>query len=186
MTFLIKNSHLFTIEDVTIEHNSRMNEPAIVNDAPGIETNESKEARFCCYDDHDKYDIALSKMAIESLITLLLREAVSTRFLHINDFDNLPGQIYFMMILETCNISISMDITDAEKSFNDLKLSDYPGENVSALTTDTLKYIKIMNEAYSLPLHTGSKLFKKVSKKASEYFNRTNFSYLDQAHLHGG
>ena len=121
-------------------------------------------------------------MAIESLITLRLREAVSTRFSHINDFDNLPGQIYFMMILETCNISISMDVTDAEQSFNNLQLSDYPGENVSALATDALKYIKIMNGAYSLPLRTGSKLFKKVSKTSSEYFNRTIFTHLDLAH----
>ena len=93
-----------------------------------------------------------------------------------------PGQIYFMMVLETCNISLTMDVRDAEDSFKALKLSDYAGENISALATDALKLIKVMNGSYAMNVHTGSDLLKKVSSTSSDYFNRTVFGHLDQAH----
>ena len=128
MKYLVKNVHLFTIDSVTQEHESRLIEPSVVNDSTGNETSGSSQARFRCYDEFEKYDFSLSRLAIESLITLRLREAISIRFSHIDDFDSLPGNIYFMMVLETCNISLTMDVKEAENSFNDLKLSDYSGE----------------------------------------------------------
>ena len=182
MRYLVKNIHLFTIDSVTQEHESRLIEPSVINDSNGTETFASTQARFRCYDEFEKYDFSLSRLAIKSLITLRLREAISIRFSHIDDFDSLPGNIYFMMVLETCNISLTMDIKEAENSFNDLKLSDYPGENVSALATDALKLIKIMSGSYALDVCIGSNLLKKVSSILSDYFNRTIFGHLDKAH----
>ena len=182
MTYLVKNVHLFTMDSVTQEHESRLIEPPVIYDSAGTETADSVQARFRCYDEFEKYDFSLSRLAIESLITLRLREAISVRFSHIDDFDALPGNIYFMMVLETCNISLTMDVKEAENSFNELKLSDYSGENISALATDALKLIKIMSGSYALDVRIGSNLLKKVSSTSSDYFNRTIFGHLDKAH----
>ena len=72
MMNLIKNVHLFTIDSVTAEHESRIDEPAIIQDSSGTETIDSAQARFRCYDEFEKYDFSLSRLAIESLITLCL------------------------------------------------------------------------------------------------------------------
>ena len=117
MMNLIKNVHLFTIDTVTTEHESCINKPSVIQDLTGSKTTDSVQARFRCYDKFKKYDFSLSRLAIESLITLCLQEAVSVRFSHVQDFDFLPCQIYFMMILETCNFSLSMDVKEAEDFF---------------------------------------------------------------------
>ena len=70
MTYLVKNVHLFTIDSVTQEHESRLIEPPVVNDSSVAETSDSIQARFRCYDEFEKYDFSLSRLAIESLITL--------------------------------------------------------------------------------------------------------------------
>ena len=86
------------------------------------------------------------------------------------------------MILETCNFSLSMDVKEAEESFEKLTLSSYAGENVSSVATDALKLIKIMNGSYAMGIRTGSDLLKKVSSTSSDYFNRTIFGHLDKAY----
>ena len=75
-----------------------------------------------------------------------------------------------------------MDVRDAEDSFKALKLSDYAGENISALATDALKLIKVINGSYAMNVGTGSDLLKKISSTSSDYFNCTVFGHLDQAH----
>ena len=182
MRNLVKNTHLFTMQDVSKEHNSRLVEPTVVNDSSGSETAASVLARHRVYDEFELYDMALSRLAIEALLTVRLREEVRTRFSHVLDFEDLPGNIYFMMILETCNISASMDVKGAEDDLNALALSSFPGENISAFATAALKFIKIMNSAYSLPLRTGSNILRKTTKTSSEYFNRTIFTHLDNAY----
>ena len=86
-----------------------------------------------------------------------------------------------MMILEACNSSASLDIQGAENSFKSLSLSDFPGEKVSELATSTLKFIKVMENGYALPVDLGSGLIKKITSSASTYFNRTMFNALDHA-----
>ena len=87
-----------------------------------------------------------------------------------------------MMILETCNISASMDVKGAQDDLEALELSSFAGENVSAFAITALKLIKIMSSAYSLPLRTGSDISRKTTKTSSEYFNRTIFTHLDIAY----
>ena len=69
MRNLVKFTHLFTLEDVTQEHDSRLVEPAIVLDPNGVETSASKQNRHRAYDKFEIYDIALSRLAIEALLT---------------------------------------------------------------------------------------------------------------------
>ena len=70
MRYLVKNIHLFTIDSVTQEHESRLIKPFVINDSNGTETFASTQARFRCYDEFEKYDFSLSRLAIKSLITL--------------------------------------------------------------------------------------------------------------------
>ena len=182
MRNLVKNTHLFTLEDVINEHDSRLTEPSAIVDLNGTETEESVLARHRAYDCYELYDMALSRLAIEALLTARLCDEIRTRFSHVADFEDLPGNIYFMMILETCNISVLMDVKGAQDDLTTLELSSFAGENVSAFAISTLKLIKIMSNAYSLPLCTGSDILRKVTKTSSEYFNRTMFTHLDVAY----
>ena len=50
-----------------------------------------------------------------------------------------------MMVLDTFNMSATIDIEGVGKAFDVLTLSSFPGENISALATSALKYIKVMN-----------------------------------------
>ena len=164
MRNLVKNTHLFTLEDVINEHDSRLTEPPAIDDSNGNETEGSVLARHRAYDSYELYDMALSRLAIEALLTVCLSEEIRTRFSHVADFEDLPGNIYFMMILETCNISVSMDVKGAQDDLNALELSSFAGENVSVFAISALKLIKIMSNAYSLPLCTGSDILRKAIK----------------------
>ena len=81
--------------------------------------------------------------------------------------------------LETCNASVSHDIDGAAKAFEELTLDNYPGENITNLTTEALRLLKIMKGGYAVPVHTGSRLLMKVTKTSSEEFNRKVFALLD-------
>ena len=139
-------------------------ELVVINDDNGVlEEASSVLSRLCAYDKFKLDDIALSRLAVEALLTVRLRDEIRTRYSHVSDFEDLLGNIYFMMILETCNILASMDVKGAEAGLNELKLSSFPGKNVSAFATTALKLIKVMNSAYSLPLRTSSELINKVT-----------------------
>ena len=90
MKSLVKNTHLFTLDDVMQEHDSRLTEPPAILDLSGVETAESVVACHRAYDNHELYDMALSRLAIEALLTARLREEVRTRFSHFSDFEDLP------------------------------------------------------------------------------------------------
>ena len=69
-----------------------------------------------------------------------------------------------MLILETCNISASMDIKGTEDDLNAPDLSSFPGENISVFVTVVLKLLKIMNGRYFLPLPTGLNILRKTKQ----------------------
>ena len=129
--------------------------PEFLKDTSGndttVESPESISSRLRAYDEYEKYDIAFSRLVIEALISPAYRETVKTRFSHHKDFTDLPGQIYFMMVLSACNTSASIDIDTAKLKFKELSLSNFPGENVSSLSTLGLKYFKIMQAGRYLP-----------------------------------
>ena len=84
------------------------------------------------------------------------------------------------MILDACNSSAVLDIDGAEKSFAQMTLSDFQGENVSSLATSALKFIKVMEGGYALPRNLSSSLIKKATTSSYEYFNRTMYNHLDK------
>ena len=127
MCYLLDNSHAFTVKEVITEHESRLVEPTAILDDTGAETMASVAARFRSYDEFELYDVGLSRLAFEACVSVSLREEIAIRFSHTPDFDELPGQIYFMMILETCHASASLDINGAQELYGKLRLVDYPG-----------------------------------------------------------
>ena len=180
MTSILKESHAYTVDEVTAEYMDRLNEPPLLLDEDtGDETDESIIARLKAYDDYELNDLLLSRMMIESLLSASFREKLDVRFSHVPNFEELPGQVIFMMTLEACNASANLDVEGAKLAFQNLKLTDYPGENVEAFATEALRLLKIMNGDYAMPLHTGSQLLKKVSQTQSTYFNRRIHGHLD-------
>jgi hypothetical protein len=153
---LLDDYHVFTVEEVIFKHGSRKEpEPAKILDSSRLETSESRKSRFHCYNDYEFDDIALSCLVVELLLTQSFREKLEVRFSHFDKFDELPGHIIFMMILDTCNASVKMDIESAKGPFKGLKLKSFPGENVANLATSALKYIKIMRGDYAIDVTIG-------------------------------
>ena len=115
------------------------------------------------------------------MISSTLRDKIQVRFGHHSEFDDFPGQIYFIMVLEVSNASVAQDIEKAAEDYKELNLATYPGQNISDFATDALRHIKIMQGGYALAYQTGSSLIRKVCKTESDYFNRTMYNHLDKA-----
>ena len=167
MLFLVNDAHHFTIDDVILEHSQRMET-----------TGEFKE-----YDDYERGDSYLSRLAVESLLSSALDAKILIRYGHYDDFEDLPGQVYLMMVLDICNASADHDIEAATITFGKLTLADFPWENIEDFATEALRLIKIMQSGYALPHTLGSDLLSKVSNTASPYFNRTVFTFLDSVRV---
>jgi len=86
-------------------------------------TSASELIRKKAYGEYEWYDIALSRLIVESLLSPSYRETIKTHFSHHDNFKELPGQVYFMMVLNACNKSAAIDIESAEIKFNELSLS---------------------------------------------------------------
>ena len=178
MHSLVDDAHLFSLSQVRDEYDTRMIQPSAVFevDASGKDTTtETAESIFNgnkAFDEYEQYDTALSRLIVESLLSPSYRETIKTRFSHHDSFEELPGQVYFMMVLDACNTSAAIDIDSAQVKFDELLLSNFPGQDVSALSTLALKYIKIMMGAYNLPTKLATKLLLKVQKTETEIFNR--------------
>jgi hypothetical protein len=174
--------HSFTFTEVFDEHKSRnQDEPPPAFDTNQTELSSSVINRYKCYDVFEIDDFNLSRLVIESLLSSDLRQKVKTRFNHFTDFPYLPGQVYFMMVLEVCNASFTFDIEGARTSLTSIKLIDYPGENVSDFADESLRLIKVLQGGYSLPYQLGSQLLRKVCETQSMYFNRNMYSHYDKA-----
>jgi hypothetical protein len=111
MVSLMTEYHAFTVDEILNEFHARAGiEPAPILDNAGTETEASRKNRFRFFDDYELDDVALSRLTVESLLTASLREKLETRFSHYARFHNLPGQVIFMMVLDTCNASTELDI----------------------------------------------------------------------------
>ena len=151
MKNLVDEPHSFTLDEVIAEYESRMaDEPFPIKDQNGDELPSSIIARFKCYDEYELCDLALSRLAIEALISSTLRDKIQVRFGHHSEFDDFPGQIYFIMVLEVSNASVAQDIEKAAEYYKELNLATYPGQNISDFATDALRHIKIMQGGYAL------------------------------------
>ena len=116
---------------------------------------------------------------VEPLLTASLQERIFTKFGNDPKFEAYPGQILFLMALDTCNAPVQRDIAGAQTNFDSLALEMYPGKDITELATEALCLIHILSGSYALPLNLGSKLIKKVSNISSEFFNRKIHALLD-------
>ena len=54
-------------------------------------------------------------MVLKSLLTATFREKIDTRFSHIDYYEYMPVQVFFMMTLEACNTSTNLDVEGAKE-----------------------------------------------------------------------
>ena len=181
MHHLADDYHMFTLEDIIAEHDSRLDEPATILDGNGVETKESILAKFRCYDEWEICDVALSRLMVESLVSPGLRQKVATRYDHLDDFDDFPGQVYLKMVMEVCHASVSLDISASEARLLDIKLSEFPGENVADFISEVLRLLKILLTGYSIHYQWSTRIIRKVTETNSPYFNRTMWVLYDNA-----
>ena len=161
---LFEHVHNFDLDTLVKEFNLR---------------NEVENTTFAAFDSYEEDEIMLSRLVVESLLTSTFYEKIFIRYGHRKDFKRLPGSCLLVMALETCNASVSHDIDGAATAFANLSLDTYPGEDVSDLSNEALRLIKIMQGGYALPVNTGSRLLQKVTSTSCEEFNRKIFNLLD-------
>lgn len=130
---------------------------------------------------YEQNDILLLRLIVDCLISSQLRQQVTMRYRHDPLFNDYPGSVYLLMILDVVNASTSMDIATATKAFATLQLATYPGENVSLFATEALRLIHIMECGYALPYQLGSQLLEKVHQTQSVYFNMQVQTMLHEA-----
>lgn len=173
MRNLSETPHLFTVQQVIDEHESRLTELFPVMDATsGLETEESIKDRFVAYDNNfERFDITLSRRIVESLILNDLLETIRIKYSHAPQYKTYPGSVVFIMALNVSNASAEYDIEGAIEKFKLLTLASYPGENIVDFATEAQRLIKIMQSAYALPHKTGSELLAKIENTESKYFN---------------
>ena len=163
MQFLVDDSHHFTIDAVIMEHKDRWD----------------NTEDFKGYDVYERGETYLSHLAVDSLLSCALESKVLIRYGHYDDFEDVPGQVYLMMVLNLCNASADHDIEAATITCGKLSLAEYPGENVEHFATEALRLIKIMQGGCALPYMLGTDLLVKVKGTAFEYFNRKVFQFMD-------
>ena len=171
MNNFILNDHIFKLDEIIKEYESCLIKNNTVLEYNHCETQESIEAQFRAYDTYILFDRSLSCLVIESLVSPSFREFIKIYFSHYDDFDNFPGKVYFMMILDVCNTSDAIIIEGAEKPFTNISLNGFHGENISDLATTALRNIKGMRSAYALHQKIGTTILMKVYKTSSDILN---------------
>ena len=169
----VEDRHLVDLATVLQEHTSRLVKPPVVQDPiTGNETQESALARQKCYDSYEQRDMALTRLYIRSLLTDTFYETVKARHLTMgHDFERIPGQVLFMMVMDACHASIERDFEGARKALSDMTLAQFPGEDVSAFAMHAQKKILILMSDFALPIDLGSSLVSKVMQTESPVFN---------------
>ena len=113
------------------------------------------------------------------VVNSIVHDTIRVRFGHLDNFDTLPGSCHVMMTLEACNASISHDVEGARQKLDALTLDSSPGKDIAAFSTAAQKLIKVMQGDYALPVMTGSRMIKKLTKTSNEFFKHKMFLLLD-------
>jgi hypothetical protein len=154
---LIKDHHLFSVEDIVLAMKLRTDPTTL-----GPER----------LDPYERDDIDFSHTLVEAKLSPTMRKRIRVRYDHLDDFFDLPGSVIFMMSLDICDASQSFDIEGALENLERLTLDDYPGEDVTECGAIAQKYVKSMQGGYALPVKTGSKILYKFTKTSCEEFNQ--------------
>jgi hypothetical protein len=126
---MLKDQHLFSVEDVISSHK-------FCSDS--LTTDASK------YDAFVTDDFDMTRLVVESRLTEKMKDAICTSYYHDPDFYDYPGPVVFMMALDICNASQSFDIEGAQAKMDELKLEDYPGEDVTSCAAFAQKKFKVI------------------------------------------
>ena len=86
-----------------------------------------------------------------------------------------------MIVIESCNVDMTNDISVAGYYFTYLSLSGYPGLHVGSLTNTSIKFIKIVQQGYTPPVDNRSKIILIVSYISCDCFNLNLFTHLEKA-----
>jgi hypothetical protein len=124
---LLRSHHLFTVEDVIDSHMMR------------LATNSTEASK---YDSFERDYIDMTRLAVESRLTEKIRDAIRTRYDNDPAFYDYPGRVLFMMPLDICNASQSFDIDGVQTKLDELKLENYPGEDITACAAFAQKQFK--------------------------------------------
>ena len=182
MLSLFDNYYKFTAKQVIDQFELRCKEPAPeIDSVTGDEIETPRQLRFETYDEYELDKFGLSRLVVESLLTTSLLKRITTKFGNDENFETYPGQVLFMMALDTYNASVQRDVAGAQAKFDNLTLDTNPGEDVTELATEALRLIHILSGLYALPINLGSKLLKKVMNTPSEFFNHKMYMLLDEA-----
>jgi hypothetical protein len=114
---LLRLPHLFTVEDVIDIHMIH------------LDSNSTEASK---YDEFERDDIDMKRLAVEYRLTEEIRDAIFTRYDHDPALYDYPGLVLFMMEMDICNASKSFDIDGAQAKLDELKLENYPEENITA------------------------------------------------------
>lgn len=60
----------------------------------------------------------------------------------------------FVMTLDTCHASVQRDVASAKSKFEDLKLKEFPPENVMDLAAEAKRLINVVKGSCALPIVT--------------------------------
>ena len=96
------------------------------------------------------------------------------------NFKRIPGQMYLLMVLKVCHDSFAYKVEDTGASLTILSLSDYPSENVSNLSNEAHRLIKIIKGGYCLHYQLESTRILQVCKTQSDYFNQSILNLLNK------
>jgi hypothetical protein len=124
-----KYQHLFTVEDVIASHKFYSDD---------LTTDASKYDSF----ETDYFD--MTRLVVESRLTETMKDVIRTHYDHGPEFNGYPGPVVFIVALDICNASQSFDIEVAQAKMDDLKLEDYPGEDVTACASFAQKQCKVI------------------------------------------
>jgi hypothetical protein len=161
---LLDSPHLFTIEDVIDSHVMR------------LDSNSTEESK---YDEFERDDFKMTRLAVESRLTEKIKDDIRTQYDNDPVFYNYPGPVVFMMALDVCNASQSFDIYGAQAKLDELKLENYPREDIKACAAYAQEQFKIVQSGYAPPVCSGSKLLLKFCTTDCEQFNRQVYVMLD-------
>jgi hypothetical protein len=92
----------------------------------------------------------MKRLAVESRLTEKIRDAIRTRYDHDPAFYDYPGPVLFMMASYTCNMSQYFDIDGVQAKLTELKLENYPVEDITACTSYAQKKSKLFREGTHL------------------------------------
>ena len=167
----VLNYHLSKLDTIIMEYESRLIRPNTVLKDNNCETEVPNHPQFRAYEAYKHFYRSVSYLVIDIEYFLLpsFREVIKTVLSNYEGFENFPGQVYFIVTLDTCNISDAIDIKGKLKYFADLSLHDLPGENISDIATTALRNIKVSRGVYALLPKLGMTVPLKVCKTSNEF-----------------